>query len=301
MSTLTVSQVPSVAVSRRSRSQLATKRVLVRLGQLFGRTAFTSRIAEIRLGLDFLYVSKKLSRMAARPYNYLVVVSKNSRQVRKNPKQIGGFENVYMISKHGWSKINYLKEQVRAPAKQTETLLGSMSKVAVLIRGTGDVFDFVRSSASRELIQDSTPALTSELARMLVLIDPKRGPTEAMLDQTGNLLMLETTATTDRALHLQKMGLIPQNIAIQPYVWYNKAEGFSEPTIMNALLLRGGIELYSKLAVQESKLESLEADHKIILEAYRSLLAGEKKRNEQLERENASLKWRATIRMTKVS
>ena len=98
MSTLTVSQVPPVAVSRKSRSQLATKGILVRLGQLFGSTGFTSRRAEIRLGLDFLYVSKKLSRMAARPYNYLSVV-------RKNPRQIGGFENVYIISKHGWSKI----------------------------------------------------------------------------------------------------------------------------------------------------------------------------------------------------
>lgn len=101
MSTLTVSQVPPVAVSRVSRSQLAAKGILVRLGQLFGSTSFTSRRAEIRLGFDFLYVSKKLSRMATGPYNYLSVVS-------KNPRQMGGFENVYMISNHGWRKINYL-------------------------------------------------------------------------------------------------------------------------------------------------------------------------------------------------
>ena len=98
LSLMAVSQVPPVAVSRGSRSQLATKSILVRLGQVFGSRGFTSREAEIRLGLDFLYVSKKLSRMATRPYNYLSVV-------RKNPRQIGGFENVYIISKHGWRKI----------------------------------------------------------------------------------------------------------------------------------------------------------------------------------------------------
>ncbi|MGD0424828.1 MAG: hypothetical protein ABSA92_15430 [Candidatus Bathyarchaeia archaeon] len=98
LSLMAVSQVPPVAVSRGSRSQLATKGILVRLGQVFGSTGYTSREAEIRLGLDFLYVSKELSRMATRPYNYLSVV-------RKNPRQIGGFENVYIISKHGWSKI----------------------------------------------------------------------------------------------------------------------------------------------------------------------------------------------------
>ena len=170
MSLMAVSQVPPVAVSRGSRSQLATKGILVRLGQLFGSAGFTSRVAEIRLGLDFRYVSKKLSRMAARPYNYLVVVSKNSRQM-------GGFENVYMISKHGWSKINYLQGHASVPAKQTETFYGSISKAAYLLYGTGDVFEYVRSSASRELIQDSTKsAYTNELARMLVLIDPRRRP-----------------------------------------------------------------------------------------------------------------------------
>lgn len=98
LSLIAVSQLPPVAVSCGSRSQLATKGILVRLGQVFGSTGYTSREAEIRLGLDFLYVSKKLSRMATRPYNYLSVV-------RKNPRQIGGFENAYIISKHGWSKI----------------------------------------------------------------------------------------------------------------------------------------------------------------------------------------------------
>ena len=116
------------------------------------------------------------------------------------------------------------------------------------------------------------------------------GPAESVLGEMKDSPMLETFGTAARALYLQNMGLIPQNIAIQPYVWYNKAEGLSEPTIMNALLLRGGIELYTKLAVQKTKLESLEADQKIISESYKSLLVEEKKRNEQLEKENASLK-----------
>jgi len=222
--------------------------------------------------------------MAARPYNYLSVV-------RKNPRQIGGFENLYVISNHGWSKINYLQGHAPVPAKQTETVFGSMSKAAYLLYGTGDGFEFVRNSAIKELFQDSTtPTYTNEFAMMLVLIDPKRGPTEAVLGAVTNSPMLEKFGTVNRALYLQNMGLIPQDIAIQSYVWYNKAEGHSETTIMNALLLRGAIELYTKLTVQKTKLESLEADHKILSEAYKSLLAEEKKRNEQLEKENASLK-----------
>lgn len=166
-----------------------------------------------------------------------------------------------------------------------------MSKAAYLLNGTGDVDGYLRSCAIREVIQDSAPPVcTNELARMLVLIDPERGPTEAVLGAARNLPMLETFGTTARALYLQKIGLIPKNIAVLPYVCYNKVEGHSEPTIMNALLLRGGIELYTKLTVQEKKLESLEADQKTISEAYKSLLAEEKKRNEQLEKENASLK-----------
>ena len=284
MSTLTVSQVPPIAVSRKSRSQLAAKRILVSLGQLFGTTGFTSRIAETRLGLDFLYVSKELSRMAARPYNYLSVV-------RTVPRQLGGFENLYAISNHGWSTINYILGHAPVPAKQTETSYGAILKAAYLLYGTGGVVEYVRTFAFKELIQDSTTsAYTNELAGMLVLIDPKRGPTEVVLGEIRNSPENETFGTAARALYLQNMGLIPQNIAIQPYVWYNKAEGLSEPTIMNALLLRGAIELYTKLTVQKNKLESLEADQKIISEAYKSLLAEEKKRNEQLEKENLSLK-----------
>jgi hypothetical protein len=78
---------------------------------------------------------------------------------------------------------------------------------------------------------------------MLVLIDPKRGPAEALLAEMRtlenvDLPLLETFGTVHRALYLQKMGLIPESIAIQPYVTFNKAKGISEATIMNALLLQ---------------------------------------------------------------
>ena len=93
-----MSQVMQVAA--RSRSQLALKSLLVMLGQVFGVAGFTSLDASYLLGLGFLYTSKLLSRMAKRPYYCLSVV-------RRTPRLYGGFENVYVISRRGWSKINY--------------------------------------------------------------------------------------------------------------------------------------------------------------------------------------------------
>src|SRR5208337_2837383 len=285
MSTLTVSQVQPVAVSRGPRSQLATKGILVMLGQLFGSVGFTSRGAASRLGLDFLYVSKELSRMAARPYNYLSVV-------RTVPRQMGGFENLYVISKHGWSKINYLQGHAPVPAKQTGvTSWDSMWNAALLLYGTGHVFEVMTSCLSKKLGQElKMPALMDDLGQMLVLIDPDRGPVEAVLAAIWNSPMLEAIVTVDRALCLQKIGLIPESVEIPTYVAYNKAKGIPESTIMNALLLRGGIELQTKLAEQKTKSESLETNQKIISEKVEPLLAGEEKRKEQLEKENASLK-----------
>jgi len=283
MSTLTVSQAQPVAVSRGPRSQLAAKNTLATLRQVFGNGVFTSRDAAPRLGLNFRYVSKELSRMAARPYNYLSIV-------RTNPRRRGGFENVYTISPRGWSKIDYYRAHTPVPAKQTEvTYWDSMSNAVLLLYGTGHVFEVMTSYLSKKLGQGwKMPALFDDLGQMLVLIDPDRGPDEAVLAAIGRSSpMLETIGTVDRALYLQKIGLIPESVEIPAYVAYNKAKGIPESTIMNALLIRGGIELRAKLAEQKTKSESLETNQKIIMEKVEPLLT--EKRKEQLEK-NASLK-----------
>jgi len=89
--------------SNRSRSQLVANRILITLGQVFWLGTFTSRDVSNRLGLDFLYVCKTLSKMSKRPY-YVLSATRVSRVS-------GGFENVYTISVKGWGKICHFAGQ----------------------------------------------------------------------------------------------------------------------------------------------------------------------------------------------
>jgi hypothetical protein len=225
--------------------------------------------------------------MATRPYNYLSVVRKNSRR-------IGGFENVYVISKHGWSKINYYRAHPAVTAK--ETCWDSMWNAGFLLYGTGDVSEAMTSFLSKKVGQNlKMPALMGGLDQMLALLDPERVPAEALLGamrryENVDSPWVEPYGTVDRALYLQEIGLIPESVAIPSYVAFNKAKGISEGTIINALLLRGGIELRTKLTEQKTKSESLEADQKVTSNKNESLLVDDEERNGQLEKENASLK-----------
>jgi len=143
----------------RARSHLAAKNILVTLGQVFGAGVFTSSAALIRLGLDFLYTSRALSRMAQRPYPSLSVV-------RRVPRMIGGFENLYWISQRGWSKINYYRAH-GAPVKQSEeTLWDSMCKADYLLKGKGSESE-VKANTMLKMLGNASwmPALFDELSR----------------------------------------------------------------------------------------------------------------------------------------
>src|SRR5208283_2122015 len=82
----------------KSRSPLATNQILLRLGQAFAGATFTSRQASNVLGLDFIYMAKKLSGMR----------KNNLLNAAKEPRVWGGYENRYKISPHGFRKINHL-------------------------------------------------------------------------------------------------------------------------------------------------------------------------------------------------
>ena len=234
----------------KSRSQLAKNRFLIDLGRVYGRRAFTSRVVSNGFGLDFLNTSKELSRMSKRPYYLLSAIHV--------PRPYGGYENSYTISRRGWSRISYLQGQP-APVKRAGR--NPLLAAQYLVDGKGEEGDLGKnfwSKVSAEFMP-STPSPVDETGLLLFSFNPAVLPFE-LLNMHPVTPHDEQARTLNRALYLQRSGLVPADIKIPLYVLNAYQNGSSESTILLSLLLRRVSELRDAYNLMKMA-SKLDCDH----------------------------------------
>jgi hypothetical protein len=170
-----------------------------------------------------------------------------------------------------------------------------------LLYGTGQASEGIENYESKMLgsCWPKEPTLADDLGQVLVAQDRGRIPIEATfaaLRNSPEWPEWETQRTINRAIYLQKNGLIPENVEIPFYVFNNKDRGISNETILITLLIRGGMKLLNELSTLKAKQTAPPKKDSLVKEEcescrdYETLLADKKKRNTLLELENRSLK-----------
>jgi len=240
-----------------SRSQLATNRFLIALGQTFGSKEFTSRHVANRFGVDFLNTAKVLSRMARKPYSLL--------SVRKMARHIGGVENVYTISPRGWLKICYLKTQPTAPVKEPSR--GSLAAASYMITAKGAPLDTFVGRMLKTIEGMMPISQMDETGQLLSSFDAQTLLGESAI-ATGKFAEDEQLKTAYRCGCLQRLGLIPSEIDIPTYLQTAFELGASAPTILLGLLIRGGIRLRDELISARSELPAAKISPAVNPSAY---------------------------------
>ncbi len=227
-----------------SRSQLAANgsnnRFLLALGNRFGKRRFSSKDVANQLGIDFLHTAKKLCRMAHAPYNLL--------SARKMPRPMGGYENIYSISAHGWGKITYLQGhtvQRKIPSSSPEEVWASY----YLANGMGEEADLMETINFNEVAHQFPPLYpsTDEMGRVLCHLDPAGQVLVEGIKMYMNLPQRDYRKTWLQARHLQLRGLIPREINVGLFVLNAYQRGSSDSAIISTLLLRGGFKLRSEV------------------------------------------------------
>ncbi len=259
---------------RRARSQQGTKLILLRLAETFDTLPFNSSTAAMRLGTDFLYTAKILSRLKDR---YLLTAT-------RIPRIMGGFENSYVISPRGWQKIRYLRntafsefntfagnvvQESRRPHEDsgvgvtfdwmrpdwirgfTQDIIDGVVRPRYLLGGFGTEAEAKAVVAAKSLRYRLLPEKTysDPLQLQLLILD------ERFLDYELNSLFFamvfpplrHVTTVISRASMLKSLGIVPAEINIPIFAYNAKEFGYSDPEILTVLLIRGGLALKQEL------------------------------------------------------
>ena len=253
-----------VRQSNRPRSQLVANLFLQTLGQVFGLGSFQSRDVSVRLGLEFSYVSKLLSRLSGKPY-YELLATPVSRVS-------GGFENVYTISVKGWGKICYLvgqsavvQESIPEQGAQTEGsfLLGASRaqiekdfRLPYLLSGKGEAEEYALFGIPPDGIGMNTPIERFRPANVSGIMT---GLNSAYLVVEGCCRLLRRCGFREHelAFHtagLWTLGLAPSDICAPLYGNAARYLGATKEEIYIALLTRRCIELSRRVSRLQDKL-----------------------------------------------
>jgi hypothetical protein len=187
--------------------------------------------------------------MAHAPYNLLLA--------RRVPRPYGGYENSYTVSNHGWSRISYLQCY---PARAKKPVAGNSPQeewaAMYLLGGKGEENDLKKNLTFKIFGIPMFPRLPpqqplDEVGLLLRGLDPVvRAASEAVcmiVDSPQN----DCHKTVDRALYLQRRGLIPQDVNVALFVLNAYERGSSSSAILFSLLLRGGMRLRDELTLSK--------------------------------------------------